>query len=80
MRKGLSVRQAEMLVKKYDDAPKKTKAGPDPDIVKMENRLTHSLATKVKLDYARNGKGKVEIFFNSLAEFERLYAILCKEK
>lgn len=80
MRKGLSVRQAEMLVKKYDDAPKKAKAGPDPDIVKMENRLTHSLATKVKLDYARSGKGKVEIFFNSLAEFERLYAILCKEK
>ena len=80
MRKGLSVRQAEMLVKKYDDAPKKAKAGPDPDIVKMENRLTHSLATKVKLDYARTGKGKVEIFFNSLAEFERLYAILCKEK
>jgi ParB family chromosome partitioning protein len=80
MRKGLSVRQAEMLVKKYDEAPKKAKAGPDPDIVKMENRLTHSLATKVKLDYARTGKGKVEIFFNSLAEFERLYAILCKEK
>ena len=80
MRKGLSVRQAEMLVKRYDDAPKKTKAGPDPDIVKMENRLTHSLATKVKLDYARTGKGRVEIFFNSLAEFERLYAILCKEK
>jgi ParB family chromosome partitioning protein len=80
MRKGLSVRQAEMLVKKYDAAPKKAKAAPDPDIVKMENRLTHSLATKVKLDYARTGKGKVEIFFNSLAEFERLYAILCKEK
>jgi len=80
MRKGLSVRQTEMLVKKYDAAPKKAKAAPDPDIVKMENRLTHSLATKVKLDYARTGKGKVEIFFNSLAEFERLYAILCKEK
>lgn len=80
MRKGLSVRQAEMLVKKYDAAPKKAKTAPDPDIVKMENRLTHSLATKVKLDYARTGKGKVEIFFNSLAEFERLYAILCKEK
>ena len=80
MRKGLSVRQAEMLVKKYDDALKKAKPGLDPDIVKMENRLTHSLATKVKLDYAKSGKGKVEIFFNSLAEFERLYAILCKEK
>jgi len=80
MRKGLSVRQAEMLVKKNDVVPKKDKPGPDPDIVKMENRLTHSLATKVKLDYAKSGKGKVEIYFHSLAEFERLYAILCKEK
>ena len=42
----------------------------------METRLTQCLATKVKLDYAKSGKGKMEIFFNSLAEFERLYAII----
>ncbi len=80
MRKELSVRQAEMLVKKFNAGVRKGKPAPDPDIVKMENRLTHSLATKVKLVYAGTGQGKVEIFFNSLAEFERLYAILCKEK
>ncbi len=80
MRKGLSVRQAEMLVKRYEAGGRKGKPGLDPDIVKMENRLTHSLAAKVKLVYAKTGKGKVEIFFNSLDEFDRLYAILCKEK
>ncbi len=80
VRKGLSVRQAEMLVKKYEEAPRRIRPAADPDIVKMENRLTHSLATKVKLLYSRNGRGKVEIFFNSLAEFDRLYAILNKEK
>ena len=80
IRKGLSVRETEMLVKRFDRASRKEKAGPDPDIAKMENRLTHSLATKVKLVYAGSGKGRVEIFFNSLAEFERLYAILSKEK
>jgi ParB family chromosome partitioning protein len=80
MRKGLSVRQAEMLVKKYEAGGRKSKPGLDPDIVKMENRLTHSLAAKVKLVYAQSGKGKVEIFFNSLEEFDRLFAILCKEK
>jgi len=80
MRKDLSVRQAEMLVKNYNGGGSKEKPGPDPDIVKMENRLTHSLATKVKLVCAKTGQGKVEIFFNSLAEFERLYAILSKEK
>lgn len=76
--KSLSVRQAEMLVKKFDAGSRKGKPAPDPDIVKMENRLTHSLATKVKLVYAKTGQGKVEIFFNSLAEFERLFAILSK--
>ncbi len=80
IRKGFSVREAEMLVKRFEHPPRREKTDPDPDIVKMENRLTHSLATKVKLVYAGAGKGKVEIFFNSLAEFERLYAILGKEK
>ncbi len=80
IRRQLSVREAEALVKRYDRAPRKEKTEPDPDIAKMENRLTRSLATKVKLVYAGSGKGRVEIFFNSLDEFERLYAILSKEK
>jgi ParB family transcriptional regulator, chromosome partitioning protein len=79
-RKSLSVRQAEMLVKNFYVIHKREKSGSDPDIIKMETRLTQCLATKVKLDYAKSGKGKMEIFFNSLAEFERLYAILSKEK
>jgi len=79
-RKNLSVRQAEMLVKNFYAVHVKEKSGVDPDIIKMETRLTQCLATKVKLDYAKSGKGKMEIFFNSLAEFERLFAILSKEK
>lgn len=80
MRKNLSVRQAEMLVKKLNAGSRRERNAPDPDIVKMENRLTHCLAAKVKLLYAASGRGKVEIFFNSLGEFERLYAMLSKEK
>lgn len=79
-RKNLSVRQAEMLVKNFYVVRRREKIGSDPDIVKMETRLTQCLATKVKLDYAKSGKGKMEIFFNSLAEFERLFAIISKEK
>jgi ParB family chromosome partitioning protein len=79
-RKNLSVRQAEMLVKNFYAVHTRGKSSVDPDIIKMETRLTQCLATKVKLDYAKSGKGKMEIFFNSLAEFERLYAILSKEK
>lgn len=81
IRRGLSVREAEALVKKYDAATaRKEKPSPDPDIVKMETRLARALATKVKLVYAGSGKGRVEVFFNSLAEFERIFAILSKEK
>jgi hypothetical protein len=78
IKKKFSVRQAEMLVKNYYVLPEKS--DPDPDILKMENKLTHFLASKVKLAYAKTGKGKIEIFFNSLAEFERLFSILSKEK
>jgi ParB family chromosome partitioning protein len=80
IRKKLSVRQAEMLVKKFYSVPSKEKFGLDPDVLKIENKLTQCLATKVKLNYTKSGKGKMEIFFNSLAEFERIYSILSKEK
>lgn len=80
IRKKLSVRQAEMLVKRFYSVPSKEKTGLDPDILKIENKLTQCLATKVKLNYAKSGKGKMEIFFNSLAEFERLFSILSKGK
>jgi len=80
IKKNLSVRQAEMLVKKFYSETGKEKIGLDPDILKIENKLTQCLATKVKLNYAKTGKGKMEIFFNSLAEFERLFSILSKEK
>jgi ParB family chromosome partitioning protein len=80
IRKKLSVRQAEMLVKKFYSVPSKEKFGLDPDVLKIENKLTQCLVTKVKLNYTKSGKGKMEIFFNSLAEFERIYSILSKEK
>ena len=78
IRKRFSVRQAEMLVKNFYVLPETIK--PDPDILKMENKLIQYLTSKVKLTYAKSGKGKIEIFFNSLVEFERLFSILIKEK
>jgi ParB family chromosome partitioning protein len=80
IKKSLSVRQTEMLVKKFYTAHGKEKIDIDPDILKTENKITQCLATKVKLNYEKSGKGKIEIFFNSLAEFERLFSILTKEK
>ncbi len=78
IRKKLSVRQAEMMVKNFYVLPEPIV--PDPDILKMENRLIQLLSSKVKLAYKKSGTGKIEIFFDSLAEFERLFSILTKEK
>ena len=78
IRKKLSVRQAEMLVKNFYILPEPVNQ--DPDILKMENKLTQLFSSKVKLAYAKSGKGKIEIFFNTLAEFERLFSILSQEK
>ena len=78
IKKNLSVRQAEALARNFYVLPEPVNS--DPDILKMEHKLTQILASKVKLTYAKSGKGKVEICFNSLAEFERLFSILAKEK
>jgi ParB family chromosome partitioning protein len=78
IKKKYSVRQTETLVKNYYVLSEKIT--PDPDILKMENKLTLRLASKVKLAYAKAGNGKIEIYFHSLAEFERLFSILIKEK
>jgi len=79
--KRLTVRQVENMVKgvgqsKKSPAPSEPVQA-DPDILKMETRLARCLSTKVKLKY-HDGKGKVEIFFSQLEEFERLFQILLR--
>jgi ParB family chromosome partitioning protein len=78
---SLSVRQAEKLVRELlkDEKKSRTKMDEerDPDVVRMEERLARYLSTKVNLQYSK-GKGRVEIYFNQLEEFERIYQILLK--
>lgn len=76
---NLSVRQVETLVKNFYTVRKESHHHEDPNIIQMENRLTRQLSTKVKIGYSRDGKGKIEIFFNNLDEFERIYQTYFKE-
>ncbi|HNX97876.1 MAG TPA: ParB/RepB/Spo0J family partition protein [Candidatus Aminicenantes bacterium] len=78
VKKSLSVRQAEELVKHNQRVPPEPVAA-DPDLVKMEHRLTKALAAKVSLKYTKAGKGRVTIFFDDLREFERLYTLMVRE-
>jgi len=75
----LSVRQTEAFVKAFYKTKSKLDKVEDPDQQKIENKLTRFFSTKVKLTYSKSGKGKIEIHFNKLDEFERIYKLIFKE-
>jgi ParB family chromosome partitioning protein len=81
LKNNLSVRQTEKMVKNLhkEKTSSKAKDDEDPDLKKTEDKLARLLATKVTLKYAKNGKGKIEIYFNQVEEFDRIYKLLTKE-
>ncbi len=79
--KGLSVRDAEALVRKLAK-PRGARASngsrPDPDLAAVTTRLREALGTKVSVDRKRRGRGgRITIEFYSDDDFERLYEQLC---
>lgn len=70
-RKGLSVRETEALIRKLSapaQPPRKIKK--DPDITKLEERLTERLGAPVNVKQKANGKGSLEISYSSLDVLE----------
>jgi len=78
IRRGLSVREAETLCKKgsSETTRSKSKTDKDPQIASLEEKMIHSLGTKVRLIPTSNKKGRIEIEYYSLEEFDRLLEIL----
>ncbi len=75
VRKGLSVRETEALVRRYKDrgAADRKKAPPpelDPDVRRLLRDLTDRLGAPVQLRQSEGGKGKLIISYNSLDELE----------
>ena len=71
--RGLSVRETELLVKKTLAADKKVKARPsasDPDIKRLENKISEKLGASVKIKPGKKGSGQLVISFHSPAELE----------
>lgn len=70
--KGLTVRQTEAWVKKYqeDQQAPKTPASKDPDIQRLEHQLQASLGAQVRIQHTSKGKGKLEISYSSLAQLD----------
>jgi ParB family chromosome partitioning protein len=75
--KGLSVREAENLAKTWGAEGKKKSRikKKDPQIESLQEKLIHSLGTKVRIHH-KGKKGSIEIEYYSLDELERLLDIL----
>ncbi len=70
--KGLTVRQTEALVRKWQDgeqAPVKTPAK-NQDIQRLEQKLSEQLGAGVAIQHGSGGKGKMVIRYNSLDELD----------
>jgi ParB family chromosome partitioning protein len=78
VRKGLSVRETEALVRRLNGAaerPRNTAATQeDPDIRRLLDDLTDRLGARVALKQGAGGKGRLEISYNSLDELEGILA------
>ncbi|MFH1069924.1 MAG: ParB/RepB/Spo0J family partition protein [Candidatus Glassbacteria bacterium] len=81
----LSVRRLEKIVRDrklaaVESKPKTRdgdgKDGPAVYIAELERRFREALSTKVRIRQARDGKGRIEIEYYSLEEFERLMELL----
>jgi ParB family chromosome partitioning protein len=73
VKKGLSVRQTEQLVRQMmskDGARKKAPEPKDRDIMRLEQEMTDKIGAKVRIDHSKKGKGKLVIAYNSLDELD----------
>ena len=74
VKKGLSVRETERLVKRMLEGGAKKPAKPetsgDGDIRRLEMDVSDKLGAKVRLQHTRKGSGKIVISYNSLDELD----------
>ncbi len=79
--KSLSVRQTEQLVRDWN-TPKqdKLKDTQAPDVQQLTQKLSERFSASVKLDYNKQGKGKLVISYNSLDELDGILNICLIEK
>jgi len=70
VRKGLSVRETEKLVKRLKNPPAAKILSIDPDTRYLQDQIAEKLCATVKLSHNNRGKGKMIISYNSADELE----------
>ncbi|PKP40658.1 MAG: chromosome partitioning protein ParB, partial [Bacteroidetes bacterium HGW-Bacteroidetes-13] len=75
---NLSVRQTETLVRNYHDkkSPKEDRSRNDEFLNKGISQFSDFFQTKVQVQIAKNGKGKIVIPFGSEEDFKRLKKLI----
>lgn len=71
VRKRLSVRETENLVRRLQQsAKKKGSRRVDPDILRLQTRIGDHLGARVRIQHQASGKGKLTISYNNPDELE----------
>jgi ParB family chromosome partitioning protein len=78
VRKQLSVRETERLVRRLQNPPKKKARTVDPDILRLQEDLAETLCARVRIQHGAKGKGKLVIAYNSPDELEGIIGHLKK--
>ena len=80
IKRGLSVRQTEELIRRARDGkPTRTPKAASPDVERLERGMREALSTKVTLNSARKG-GRITIEYYDEDDLERIYERLTGER
>ena len=78
IKKNLSVRQTENLVRLYRSSTKPIKASKDPNIKKIETDLMEKIGLKTQIANKKNNKGSVTFDYRDLDQLNHLIDIIKK--
>ena len=73
VKRGLSVRETEALVKRTlaeAERPPQKPARVDPDLARLQDELTERLCARVRVKHSNSGKGQLVIDYNTLDELD----------
>ncbi len=79
VRKQLSVRETENLVKRLQKPTAPRSRAMDPDIRRLQEDLTEKLCAQVRIQHNAKGKGKLVISYNSADELEGIIGHLSRD-
>jgi ParB family chromosome partitioning protein len=75
IQKGISVREAEQLVKRLGETRTRARREEDPDKTRVEETLQHKLGTKVRIHQGKK-RGHIEIQFFSNEDLDRVLKLI----